>query len=158
MGCFFPSSNVNVDLASEEKSNLIKSGHCCRQCLSIVPCLSDRVLFNCIINYLLCFSYFFISLYRLLVWVLRALFVICLSLKDLIGFVNCLIACVYLVQILKMATIHCAALTWPGYSRVLIFSTQVISSLFLWAVNVKWSVYLPYFAGFWLKFKYFYKI
>lgn len=38
------------------------------------------------------------------------------------------------------------------------FSTQMISSLFLWAVSVKWSVCLPYFAAFWLKFKDFYKI
>lgn len=132
---FFPSSNVNVDLTKQVKRNFIKSGHCCRQCHSIVPCLSEFSSTLSLIN-LPCFFLFFISLYRLLVWVLSALFVICLSLKDLLGLVNCLIACVYFVQILKMVPIHCAASTQPGYSRCIFFSTQMISSLFLWAVNV----------------------
>lgn len=144
-------------LTWQVKRNFIKSGHCCRQCLSIVPCLTEFSSTPSLIN-LLCFFLFFLSLYWLLVWVLRAPFVICLSPKDLLGLVNCLVDCVYFVQILKMVPIHCVASTQPGYSRGIIFSTQMISSLFLWAVNVKWSVCLPYFADFWVKFEDSYKI
>lgn len=156
MGWFFPSSNVNVDLTREVKRNFIKSGHCCRQCLGIVPRLSEFSSTVSLIN-LLCF---FLSFHQ-------PVQASCMSFKSsVVMFISersarldqqphCL--CLFCSNSQNGTYWYCAASTQPGYSRDIIFSTQMISCLFLWAVNVKWSVCLPYFPAFWLKCKDFYK-
>lgn len=112
---FSPPSNVNVIGLREEKmipsnpvtvadsdSTLLLAWH--TEFSWTVPPIN--LLWGCLLGF---FFLFFISLCRLLVRVLTALFVTCLlSLKDLFCLVNCFIACVYFVQIPKMVTIHCS--------------------------------------------------
>lgn len=153
MGCFLPPSDVNVvDLKREE--NTFPSH------LVTVPDSDSTLLFDLLSSLILyhqlifsglgCFFFFNFSWTSAdFSWDLAALFVTrLLSLKDLFCLVNCFIDCVYFVQIPKLLPIHCAASTQSEYSQDRIFSTQMISSLFLWVLRYQF-VYLIFIASGW---------